>query len=93
MKHSGEDFFASSVSNRRCAQCWKPMVLRFIDGEWTVICPRGCQPGGHVSAGYVDHREHQDALDAERVAANYPELDEKKSTPEELEAKKKALWG
>lgn len=84
---------ASSVKDRRCAQCWNPVVLKVIEGEWQIVCPRGCQPGGHVSAGYVEWREQQDIIDAAKVTANYPELNPHKSTPEQREASKRALYG
>ncbi len=81
------------AKDRRCAVCWRPVVLKCIENEWQIVCPRGCQPGGHVSAGYVEWRERQDIIDAAKVAANYPELNPYKSTPEERQANRAALFG
>jgi|GEM_PF-5692939 len=81
------------VQSRCCAQCWGPVVLRCIEDEWRIVCPKGCQPGGHVSAGYVEYRLAQDAIDAAKVAANYPELNPYKPTPGEREANRRALFG
>jgi len=83
---------ASDVKDRRCAQCYGPMVLKWLDDDWQIVCPHGCQPGGHVSAGYVEWRERQDIIDAAKVAANYPELAPKIS-PEERKANREALFG
>jgi hypothetical protein len=69
------------------------MVLKCIEDEWAVVCPKGCLPGGHVSASYVERREQQDAIDAAKVAANYPEFNPRTFTPEEREANKRALFG
>jgi hypothetical protein len=83
---------ASDVQDRRCAICWGPVVLKCIENEWQIVCPHDCQPGGHVSAGYVEWRERQDAIDAAKVQHNYPELAPQTST-EEREANKRALFG
>jgi hypothetical protein len=83
---------SSQVRKRRCAICWGPVVLKCIDGDWVVVCPKGCQPGGHVSEDYVEYRRAQDALDAAKVAANYPELAPAKPAPDEIKAKAAALW-
>jgi hypothetical protein len=83
---------ASDVKDRRCAQCWNPVVLKCVEGQWQIVCPRGCQPGGHVSAAYVEWRRQQDAIDAAKVQHNYPEF-VSKTSPEEREANKRALFG
>jgi hypothetical protein len=69
------------------------MVLKCLDGEWAVVCPKGCLPGGHVSSSYVEMREKQDAIDALKVASNYPDLNPHRFTPEERESNKRALFG
>lgn len=60
------------LKDRRCAQCWGYMVMR--DGE--LICPKGCQPGGHVSIEYVDRMKAKEVLELSEVAEAYPELAE-----------------
>lgn len=88
----------SQVEKRRCAQCHGKMVMRHRkneetgDTEWYIICPRGCEPGGHVSEKFVEASEAQDSIDAFKVKQNYPELDPHKLTEEEVERGKNALW-
>lgn len=89
------------VKSRRCAQCWGPMVLKAFpveDGqagerEWHLICPKGCQPGGHVSEWFVNDQREHDLGNYVRVVDAYPELGPPPLTPEELKAAKEALWG
>lgn len=83
----------SQVKKRRCAQCYGPMTLKMIDGEWEIVCPNGCEPGGHVSESYVERTRNQDSIDKFKVSQNYPELDPNKLTDEEIESGKEALWG
>lgn len=76
----------SQVQKRRCAQCWGPVVMRFNDAtqSFEIVCPRGCEPGGHVSESYVEQRLAEDDFDYMRVAANYPdwiEEDEEERPP------------
>lgn len=84
---------SSQVHRYRCAQCWGPVVLKCIKGEWTVVCPKGCSPGGFVSENYVEHRRSTDGVDAGKVAANYPDLNPHKMTPEESRRAASALFG
>lgn len=58
-----------------CAQCWGALVERHINGEFTIVCPRGCQPGGFVTAEYAARRRSNDLADFYEVVANYPQLD------------------
>lgn len=85
-------WFYSQVRRRRCATCWGPVVLKYVEGEWQVVCLKDCSPGGHVSEDYVDYRRQRDQLDFERAAANYPEL-APKADPELVKAGRKALFG
>ena len=82
----------SQVKKRRCAQCYSPMTMKKIDGEWEIICPNECQPGGHVSEAYVEIQQAKDSLDKGKVSQNYPELDPDRMTDEEIENAKDALW-
>lgn len=59
------------ATTRRCAQCWGPVVATH-DGD--LICSKGCKPGGHVDAGWVEAQIAKSAIEYERVAQNYPEL-------------------
>jgi len=81
---------SSQVHRRRCATCWGPVVLKCVEGDWVVVCPKGCQPGGHVSEDYVEWRRAKDAAEAAQVAANYPEL--AGLDPEEIKKDAAALW-
>jgi hypothetical protein len=92
-RESAHILLASAVKDRRCAQCLGPVVLKWIDNEYQIVCPNDCHPGGHVSAGYVEWRERQDIIDAAKVAANYPELNPHRFTPEQREANRRALYG
>ena len=84
----------SQVEKRRCAQCWGKVVMKKIDDEWIVICPKGCEPGGHVSEDYVQMMETKDAIEAGSVAENYPELAGKKQkTQEEIQDDIETLYG
>jgi hypothetical protein len=85
-------WLSSQVRRRRCAICWGPVVLKYVEGEWVVVCPKGCQPGGHVSEDYVEYRRQRDTMDYMIAAANYPEL-APKPDPEMLKAGRKALFG
>lgn len=66
----------SFLKKRRCAQCWGPVQDRQLDdGSWEIYCPKECEPGGHVSEEYVEMTRKEDAMDAAKVAFNYPDLD------------------
>ena len=83
----------SQVKKRRCAQCHGPMTMKKIDEDWVIVCPKGCEPGGHVSESFVDQQQKKDSIDAFKVGQNYPELDPNKLTEEEIKNGKDALWG
>lgn len=81
------------VRSRRCAQCYGAVVEKRIDDEWQIVCPKGCEPGGHVSEAYVKARMAEDLLEAHQVIQNYPELaPEGEMSAEEIEAAAEALW-
>jgi hypothetical protein len=62
--------------------------------DWRLVCPKGCQPGGHVSEWYVEDRRLHDQFDYIRVVSDYPDLGPPPLTPEELRSVKDALgWG
>jgi hypothetical protein len=63
------------------------------DIAWDIVCPKGCQPGGHVSEAYVEAVRAKDGLDRDQVVMNYPELNPDPMSDEEIEAGKEALWG
>jgi hypothetical protein len=83
---------SSQVRRLRCAICWGPLVLKWIEGDRVVVCPKGCQGDGHVSEDYVTWRRAKDAADAAQVAANYPELAGPSMTPDEIAKNTAALW-
>jgi hypothetical protein len=56
------------------------------NGAWEIYCPKECEPGGHVSEENVEMRKKQDAMDAAKVAFNYPELDPTEPVEGESEA-------
>jgi hypothetical protein len=69
--------------------------VRDEDGEvtdWDIVCPKECQPGGHVSEAYVERVRSEDGINTSKVTMNYPELDPNPMTDEEIEAGKEALW-
>ncbi|MCJ7528832.1 MAG: hypothetical protein MUO37_12180 [Methyloceanibacter sp.] len=84
---------SSQVHRYRCAQCWGPVVLKCVEGEWTVVCPKDCSPGGFVSENYVNYRQMNDAIDTAKVAANYPDLNPHKPKPENAGRAAEALFG
>jgi len=65
-----------NIAERRCAQCWQEVELIEIDGKATLVCPNGCEPGGHVSDYYVNQQRGRDMVLAWEAAKNYPELAE-----------------
>jgi len=82
----------SQVKKRRCAVCYRPVVLKMVMGQWKVVCLRNCQPGGHVSEGWVDHRRMADMMEAAEVASNYPELVPERE-PLDIGRSKETLFG
>jgi hypothetical protein len=81
------------VRRRRCAQCWGPVVLKVDDEGWEIVCPKGCEPGGHVSDDYVESRKLQDKIDAAKVLENYPELNPVTPDPRNAEQATQDLFG
>ena len=87
------------LRRRRCAQCFGMVRARQRDGGlWEIYCPKGCEPGGHVSDVYVDYFEARNLTDAAQVAAAYPGLIGSERfhpdmTAEEIEAARIALYG
>ena len=89
----------SQVRKRRCAICLGPVVLRHFDeadnegNHWRVVCPRECQPGGHITVESAEYQQAKDLTDMEKVAANYPEFDARpKPAAEQIERDSEALW-
>lgn len=90
---------SSQVEKYACAQCWGPVVLKHFDepdetgDHWRAVCPKGCEPGGLVSAAWVERQRTNDQMNSERVRHEYPELDPlPERTPEEKSAARKALF-
>ena len=82
------------IREYRCAQCYGPLVEACDAGEWRVVCPKRCEPGGFVTAAFVTRRLAESAAELEEVARNYPQLDKRpKQTPEQKRANRAALWG
>lgn len=68
----------SQVRKRRCAQCYGRVYIRDNDeGEPEIYCPKNCEPGGHVSAGFVERQLAKDREDLRTVEANYPHLSDR----------------
>ena len=72
---TGRVFNTTLVRDWVCAQCWKPLVEKFVDDGWVVSCPRQCQPGGFVTARYATGRWAQEMEEFYEVASYYPEFD------------------
>ena len=85
---------ASYVKSRRCAQCYGPMKERQLDdGTWELYCPRGCQPGGHVSETWVASQRDQGNINRDKVANAYPELDDRdKMSDDDIDQTSEVLW-
>lgn len=90
----------NALHNRRlvkkycCAQCFGPLVERFIDGEYRVICPKKCQPGGFVTQAWAAKQKAEGHAEASEVEKNYPELSENKPlTADERKRMRAALYG
>jgi hypothetical protein len=88
------------IDDRRCAQCWGVVVSRLVDedqgprSERKIVCLKDCQPGGHVSATYVELAKRQDHDNHLEVAKNYPELSGYvPPTEEEIEEMSNTLFG
>ena len=82
------------VKKRRCAICWGPVVQRWNGKKLEIVCPKGCEPGGHVSEEFVERKRSEDIINTTKVEEAYPQLVERiPMTDEEHEASEKALWG
>lgn len=72
------------VNRYMCAQCFGPLVERYLDDQFVVACPKACQPGGFVTAEYAARRESESLQEFYEVVDNYPALDPRpKLTPEQ----------
>ena len=83
-------FNARLIRTHVCAQCWGALVERYTEGEFSVICPRGCQPGGFVSREFADRRRAESDAQLAEVAHNYPQFD---TRPPITSADLEALFG
>lgn len=82
------------VKNHCCAQCFGPLVERFVDGEYRVICPKACKPGGFVTQAWAAKHKAENHAEAVEVEKNYPELSTKKpATADERKRDRDALYG
>lgn len=82
------------IRKYRCAQCFGVLVEVCDHGEWNVVCPKRCDPGGFVSLVFAERRIAESAAELEEVARNYPSLDTRpKQSPEQKCAIRAALWG
>lgn len=84
--------------NRRCAQCWGPVQLAVQwDGSAALVCPNGCEPGGHVSDIHVRYEQMTMESVAREAARNYPDLAQaagiRLRTTAEKAADAAAMWG
>lgn len=62
------------VRTHRCAGCWGPLVERYIDRQYKVVCPKGCQPGGFVTEAFVEKRKSESRGELYEVQRHYPFL-------------------
>lgn len=46
-----------------------------VNGHQELVCPEGCDPGGHISVVTAAIRREKDEADAISVAKAYPYLD------------------
>ena len=82
------------VKNYCCAQCFGPLVEKFIDDQYQVVCPRNCQPGGFVTQAWAAEQKAENHVEAIEVVKNYPELATTKPlSADERAADKRALYG
>lgn len=79
------------VNTHCCAQCFSPLVLKWLDSRWQVVCPKSCRPGGFVTQAYAHLWQQQNVNDAAEVAANYPQLAPKRKR--DPKAARAALFG
>lgn len=81
------------IRRYRCAQCWGGLVEKYLSGEWRVVCPKACQPGGFVTAATVYKNRARSSEEHAEVIKNYPQFAPPKSTPEQVARNKKLLFG
>lgn len=64
-------------------------------GAYVVSCPKGCQPGGFVTASYIDQARAADLAAADEVRAAYPFLadNQPKPTRDQAARARTALYG
>lgn len=85
---------AALVRDHVCAQCYGRLVERYLDDEFKVVCPKGCQPGGFCTQAWADSRRAESAAELDEVARHYPQLDMRpKRSPEQQRAAIDALFG
>lgn len=63
-----------TIKTHVCAQCFGELVEKFIDGEFAVVCPKGCQPGGFVAREYAARRKSESIEELYDVYHNLPQL-------------------
>lgn len=63
-----------TIRTHVCSQCFGELVERFIDWEFTVVCPRACQPAGFVSRESAFRRKSESLADLYDVYHAYPKL-------------------
>lgn len=82
------------VKRHCCAQCFEPLIEKFIDGQYQVVCPKSCQPGGFVTQSWAAKHRAESHAEAAEVTKNYPELaTTKPRSANERAADKIALYG
>ena len=82
---------ARLVREYRCAQCWGALVEKFVEGAYTVVCPKACTPGGYVTQSFVEQRKAEGAAERAEVAKNYPQFDDAPKV--DRRAAREALYG
>ena len=85
---------ATLVREYVCAQCHGPVVEKYLEGQFTVVCPKGCTPGGFVTRTWAERRRAESAAELTEVARLYPQLDPRLTrTPEQRRKALSALYG
>ena len=70
---------AETVRTQCCAQCYGPLVERYVDGQFVVVCPKNCQPGGFVSKEFAERRKSESLGELYEVERLYPQLRKKRT--------------
>lgn len=81
------------VKRHCCAQCFGPLIEKFIDGRYQVVCPKSCQPGGFVTQAWATKHKAENHAEAAEVSKNYPQLADKPLSADERQRDKIALYG